>query len=406
VRSNDWRALSVRGVALIGVAGLLALSACSDDEAASPATTVPAPASTAATIAPVADVVLDASTEATLQSVFEEGFATSGMPGAAAYVSIGDDVWTSALGVGDLSTQAPFDPEGIVRIASNTKTFTASAVLQLVSDGELSLDATVDEFIDGITNGDEITVRHLLSMTSGIWDFTSDDELVGRFDADPMLEWAVDDTVELIEGKPASFEPGEKVQYCDSNYVLLGVILEEVSGMDVSTYVASRILEPLGLDDTRFPAADQPGVPDPHPTGYQPGPDGLGDLSTLTPVGDVNPEFAWTAGNMTSTLEDLAAWADELATGTLLAGDVQAERLDARRFDGQAVNFGYGLGVIRLNDFVGHDGAIIGYSSVVMRLPQADATFVLVGNASNNFTTPTMDIFLAMVKVLYPEQLS
>jgi D-alanyl-D-alanine carboxypeptidase len=79
--------------------------------------------------------------------------------------------------------------------------------------------------------------------------------------------------------------------------------------------------------------------------------------------------------------------------------------VDARQFDGQKIQFGYGLGIIRIGDFRGHDGAIVGYSTVVMRLPEQDATYVIVGNASSNFTTPTMDIFLSMVKELYPDQL-
>jgi D-alanyl-D-alanine carboxypeptidase len=395
-------------VAALAVASL-AVGCGSDDDTSTVTTDVTTGTGTsspAGTLFPVPDVTLDDDTQTLLQSTFEEGFGASGMPGAAAYVSIGDEVWTSSLGVDDLQSQAPYDPEGKVRIASNTKTFTATAVLELVDDGEVSLDDTIDQYVDGITNGDRITIRDILAMRSGIWDFTSDDDLVARFDADPTFEWDVSDTVDLIKGKPASFEPGAEVQYCDSNYVLLGVVIEEASGMTAAEFINSRVVEPLGLTDTRFPLPGETEVPDPHPTGYQPTSDSLGDLDQLTPVGGINPQFAWTAGAMSSTLGDLAVWAEALADGELLETSTQEERLEGQRFDGQQVNFGYGLGVIRLNDFVGHDGAIIGYSSVVMRYPEADATFVIVGNASNNFTTPTMDIFLAMVKELYPDQLS
>lgn len=369
------------------------------------ATAAPADSTASTATAAPAQVVLDEATRATLQRIFEDNFAASGMPGAAAYVSIGGEEWSSTAGVSDLETEEPYDADGTVRIASNTKTFTATAVLMLADEGQLSLDDTLEQYVPGITNGDRITIRHLLGMSSGIWDFTADEELVTRFDADPMIDWTVEDTVELVKGKPAEFEPGEKVQYCDANYVLLGVILEQVSGMEAAEFVNTRIVQPLGLANTRFPADDQPGVPEPHPTGYLPGPDGLGDLEQLQPVGDINPQFAWAAGNMTSSLADLAAWGEELAEGTLLSPETQRERLEGRRFDGQTINFGYGLGAIVLNDFVGHDGAIVGYSSVVMRYPDADATFAIVGNASTNFTTPTMDIFLAMVQELYPDQL-
>jgi D-alanyl-D-alanine carboxypeptidase len=123
-------------------------------------------------------------------------------------------------------------------------------------------------------------------------------------------------------------------------------------------------------------------------------------------MGDINPEVASGAGNMTSTMSDLAVWVRALADGDLLSPELQAERLEFRRFEGQALDVGYGLGVIRLNDVIGHDGAIMGYSTVAMYLPEADATFVLIGNGSSNFTTPTMDIFLQMLAALYPDQVA
>ncbi len=350
--------------------------------------------------------MLDDSTTETLQAAFEEAFGSSGMPGATAYVQIGDDVWTSTLGVGDLETDEPFDPEAIVRIASNTKTFTATAVLQLVDEGRLSLDDTLDTFVPGITNGDTITVRNLLQMSSGIWEFSSDPDLLARWNADLNMPWTVDESIALMQGKPAQFAPGEKVVYTDSNYVLLGRILEEVTGMSAAEAITSMIIEPLGLSDTRFPAPGQSEVPDPHQQGYRPPAEELGDIEALQPVGDINPEVAWTAGNMTSTMADLVTWVTALADGELLSDELQAERLESERFDGQQINFGYGLGVVKLNDFIGHDGAIMGYSSVAMRDPEADATFVIVGNASTNSTTPTLDIFIAMLQQLYPEQLS
>jgi len=348
-------------------------------------------------------VVLDDATRATLQEVFERSFAQTGMPGATAYVSIGGDVWTATLGVDDLSTNEPFPADGTVRIASVTKSFTATAILEAVDQGRLSLDDTLEQFVPGIANGDQITVRDLLSMTSGVWDFTSDDAVVAAFDADPMMAWTPERTVEAIREHPAEFSPGEKVVYCDSNYVLLGLVLEQVTGMTAAEAITTMVVEPLRMSGTRFPADDEPGVPAPAITGYQPGPGS--DFSRLTPVGDIDPRFAWTAGAMTSNVEDLVLWAHELSDGSLLDPATQAARLDSRRFDGQKVDVGYGLGVTTLNDLVGHDGAILGYSTAVFRYPQADATFVVVGNGSNNFTTPTMDIFLSFVQALYPDQL-
>jgi len=386
------------GAASSAVVIALSISACSGSAPT-------APTAPSASTSPASEVVLDEETRAALTSVLDEGFDASGMPGVAAFVRIGDDVWEAALGVGDLSTGEPFDADAFIRIASNTKTFTATAVLLLVDEGTISLDDPVEQFVPGITNGAEITVRDLLQMSSGIWEFTSDAELMDRWSADLMMPWDAAQTVELLKGKPAQFAPGEKVVYTDSNYVLLGAILENVTGSDAADAINEMVVEPLGLVDTDFPDADESGIPDPHQQGYRPPGEELGDLGQLQPVGEINPEVAWTAGAMTSTLADLVTWADALADGELLSPELQAERLQSRRFDGQTLDFGYGLGVIRINDLVGHDGAIMGYSSVAMRYPQADATFVIIGNASTNSTTPTMDIFLSMIQELYPEQL-
>ena len=364
----------------------------------------PAPQPSATTTGDAA-VTLTDETRATLQKLFDDGVAASGMPGAAAYVRIGDKEWTAVAGVSDLATQEPFDPADHVRIASNTKPFVATVVLQLEDEGALSLDDVLETYVPGIPNGDSITIRDLLQMSSGIWDLTSDDALMAQWADDLTMPRTVDESIALMRENPSRFEPGSKVVYTDSNYILLGRIAELVTGTSLAELVQSKILDALGLKETRFPTPDQADLPVPAAQGYRPPGEQLGSLDELISVGDINPEVAWGAGNMSSTLGDLAIWADALADGTLLSPELQAERIAARQFDGQTIEFGYGLGIIRLGDFLGHDGAIVGHSSAVFRLPADDATFVIVGNASSNFTTPTMDIFLSMVKELYPDQL-
>jgi D-alanyl-D-alanine carboxypeptidase len=105
-------------------------------------------------------------------------------------------------------------------------------------------------------------------------------------------------------------------------------------------------------------------------------------------VGDVNPEVSWTAGAMTSTVEDLERWSRVLADGSLLSRRLQRERLEPHRLDGVQIDAGYGLGVERINDLVGHNGAILGFSTAMYCCPAADASFVVPANASTNVTTP------------------
>ena len=352
---------------------------------------------------PGAPVRLDDATEARLQADFEETFAAAVVdgvqtPGAIAYVSIGDQEWISALGVSDVATQAPIDPAEHGRIGSVTKPIVATAVLELIDEQKLSLDDTLQKFIPGIANGDRITIRQLLSMSSGVWNYTTDEQLVGTFAAQPMAPWTIDRTIELIRTHRADFAPGEKVAYCDSNYVLVGRIAEIVTGQPVSEVVRSWVTEPLGMTGSRMPADDQPGVPDPGIGSFQP------VNGQLVPIPDLNPDFAWTAGAATSTVADLARFAREVTDGTLLSPRLHAQRLTMQQFTGTALNVGYGLGVLNMNDLIGHNGAITGGGATMLRLPEQDATFVVLVNLSTNSANSSDAIANALIDELYPGQ--
>ena len=354
--------------------------------------------------------VMDESTVATLEEIFAAQFATAGVAGLAGVVRIGDGVWTGSTGVVDLETGEPYRAEDFVRIASITKSFTATSILQLVDEGRLSLGDLLEDYVPGVINGDVATVADLLGMRSGIPDFTANAAFGERFTADPTMAWANADTLAVIAEAPGpDFAPGEKVAYCDSNYALLGMVMEIVTGKTAAETITAAIIEPLGLTSTSFPTG--PGIPDPHPTPYVP------DLTSGTDVfdneerpprvvGEVNPAVASTAGAMISTLADLQAWGTELVEGTLLSPETQALRLKTRRFDGQQVNLGYGLGITNLNEFLGHDGAIFGFSSVVLTRPQTDTQIAFVANESTNSTTPTLTIAFNVIKTLYPDQVT
>jgi len=380
---------------------VLAAAACGGGEGSS---TQPGP------MTPVSDVRLDEATRARLQRSFERSFATeiagTQTPGAAVLVAVGDDEWVSSLGVAEISAREPMTADRRFRIASLTKTFVATAVLQLVDEGQVALDDPLERFVPGIANGDRVTVRDLLAMSSGVWSFTSDEALVARFDGDPMLPWTVDDTLDLVRDHDADFSPGAEVVYSDSNYVLLGTILEQVTGQPIGEVIEERILEPLALTETSFPSDDEPGVPAPAAVGYLPTGTSAQPGGDLRPVTAINPTFAWASGAMTSTARDLGRWAAELTDGTLLSPELQAQRLQTRRFSGVNVDYGYGLGVMNTKDLFGHTGGIVGFGAVMMRFPAADATFVVLVNASTNFDNASLDIFNALLGELFPEQVT
>lgn len=411
------RRQALRAVGVVGFSSIAAACSADSGRAGSDSTTSPvssssgtevsSPAGTSGASTPAEAVTLDDATTATLDRLFDSAFLATGVAGLAAAVWIGEDTWRRTTGYANLADRTPFDPTDHVRIASITKSFTATAVLQLVDQGKIALADTLETYVPGVANGAEVTVQDLLGMTSGIFDFTSDDAFLAAFTADPTLPWSSAQTLEVIARHEPLFAPGSEVAYCDSNYVLLGMILHKVTGAAAGDVITTNVIDRLPLPATTYPTENT--IAGPHPTGYVPvvtdpnAPfDNVGSPPTI--VDHVNPAVAGTAGAMISTLDDLRVWGNELAAGTLLSPATQALRLQGRPFPGQKINIGYGLGCERLNDFVGHNGAIFGFSSVVMRRPQTDFTIAAVANESTNFTTPTSSFVYAVIKELFPDQ--
>jgi D-alanyl-D-alanine carboxypeptidase len=366
-----------------------------------------APSTSASASSSAAPVVLDTATLAKLDAMFDSVFASTGVAGMAAGVWIGSTAWNKSAGYADLATQTAFRPDDHVRIASITKSYTATATLMLVDQGELTLQDTLESFVPGIANGSEITVAMLLGMTSGIYDFTSDQTFLDDFTANPTMPWSYDQTLAIIKNHDPNFAPGAEVQYCDSNYVLAGMILEKITGMPLDAVITSSVIGKLQLPQTSYPTTTT--IPEEHPTGYVPPvtePHAPFDNAGSPPaiVTELNPAVPAGAGAMISTLDDLRTWGSEIAEGSLLQPQTQALRLQAKPFPGQQINIGYGLGCEVLNEFVGHNGAVLGFSSVVMRRPQVDVTIAAVANESTNFTTPTSNFSYAVIKELYPDQ--
>lgn len=325
----------------------------------------------------------------------------SRLPGAAVGVwAPGRGRYVRAFGIANRNTGRRARITDHVRIASITKTFTATAVLQLVQRGRLSLDDNLSEYVSGVPNGDVITIRQMLNMTSGIYDYTDDDAFAQSFYSNPTGSFTKADFFAILGRHPPSFAPGTAAEYSDSNYYLLGLILEEVTGRPVGRVIRDQILRPLRLTNTSY----QTGLtlPKPFAHGY------FGGLDLTDPLTDdtrINPAAGAAAGAMQSTLGDVRKWAKALATGGLLSRSLQAQRLQTVPFPnpGSPVTIGYGLGIFKLDNLLGHNGAILGYSSAMFYLPSKRATIVVWGNNSTNSTTPTTTIAFDIVELLFPK---
>jgi D-alanyl-D-alanine carboxypeptidase len=234
-------------------------------------------------------------------------------------------------------------------------------------------------------------------MTAGIFSYTADAAFQAAYDADPLMPFSLEDLLAILRRNPPAFPPGESAQYSDTNYYLLGLIVDQLTGQRVGAAIDQRIVQPLRLTGTSYPTT--PDMPEPYAHGYNAEPSG-----TLRDVTRSNPGVAGAAGAMLSTLDDLRLWTEALTHGALLSPTMQRERLHWSAFPGgEALDYRYGLGIMAYDGFIGHSGGIAGYESMAFHLPEANATIVVLANKSGLFGGgAAVPIFFDIVNLLFP----
>jgi D-alanyl-D-alanine carboxypeptidase len=311
-----------------------------------------------------------------LRTVLDEQMAVYNVPGAIVGMWFpGIGTWVAGAGVADLSTgEAPL-PTDQVRIGSITKSFTATCVLELVDARKLALTDALSKYVPWVPNAGHITVRRLLNMTSGLYNFTDDQTFWDKVLADRMALWTPRQLVKLAVSHPAVFPPGQRYMYCNTNYVLLGMIIEKVTGNPASHEITTRIIDRLGLKHTFFPMGH--GLPAPYMHGYAPvdgQPTGSAELQDFSIY---SPTPFWTAGGMVSTVGDLKIWLKAIATGKLLSARMHAAQL---KFSAPNTS-SYGLGVMNASGTMfGHSGEVPGYNSSMYYSPRLKATSIVLIN--------------------------
>ena len=338
-----------------------------------------------------------------LQQIIASGWGASNAPGFNVGIWVpGQGSYVQTLGVSDLATGAPLQPDDHFRIGSVTKTFTATAILQLVDEHKISLDDRLARYVTGIPYGDQITIAQLLGMTSGVYDFVNDPEFTAAYVANPLLPFSLSQVVAIIQRNKPLFPPGTSIAYDNSGYYLLGAIAEKVSGLPLGQLIAEKITRPLGLQprDTSYPAT--PAMPAPFSRGY------LVNAASFSDATASNPAVPAGAGAMISTLSDLKVWAKALATlDSSLTSATQALRLKTPGAGAKPRSSrpGYGLGIASFNGFLGHDGSVFGYGTTILYLPSEDATIVGLSNTAVIVgNPPPLLITLAVAAHLFPEQ--
>jgi D-alanyl-D-alanine carboxypeptidase len=359
-------------------------SSSSDESSSSSSTTTTSSASSTA----------EPSQGVEFQKILDDTRAKAGFPGVIAQVASPDGTWTGTSGtVGQGKTQTPKATDK-TRIGSLTKTMTATLLLQLVQEGKVSLDDTIGKYVPGVPNGDVATLLQLADMTSGIPSYTSSQAVQDKYFANPQYNWPPQELVDAVKPLPADFAPGKGWSYSNTNYVLLGMVIEQVLNQPISDVFEQRLFKPLGMSDTTF-AGGSTEIGDPHLDGLtnQNQPPGQNVDSTHW-----NPSFAFTAGAVISTLDDLKKWGQALFTGEgVLDPATQQLRRDSIIHDipPNTATTGYGIGIGDRNGWWGHDGDIPGYNSVLFHNYDSDTTIIVLTNSDNTFTVDGKDVFPA-----------
>jgi D-alanyl-D-alanine carboxypeptidase len=324
------------------------------------------------TSAPAA--TLPASLTSDLDAAAKAGLAETSSPGTIVAVQTPQGRWIKAFGVAETATGASMAVDDVQRIGSVTKTFTGTLILQLAEDGKLSLDDTIDHYVDGVPNGSTITLRMLLDMTSGLASYTRNADLVNAWFANPSAPWTPAQLLTASFALPPEFEPGAKFDYSNTNFILLGEVVERVTGTTFADALEQNVLAPLGLHHTAM--ATGTALADPHAQGYTL--QGTADTD-FTPVDATgwDPSFAYTAGEMTSTISDMLVWARALTTGhDILNTATQTERLAS--VPGKA---GYGLAVGCIDGWFGHTGEIPGFNTSLFTDTRSGTSVVVFTNS-------------------------
>lgn len=379
-------ALSVALAALVGLAGCTAQPQSATSTPKTHATVIAStcvsdPAAVVARTSDLPTTAMSADLTATIDTAAQAGFAQAAAPGAIVAVQSPAGLFLKAYGVADPATGAPMTTDMYQRVGSVTKTFTATLILQLAADGELSLDDPVSKYIPGVTNGDEVTIRMLADMTSGISSYTRDDAWQNIYFTESYRVWSLDELMKIgLALKPQDFAPGTAFDYSNTNTIILGKIIEDVTGESYQRVLSERILTPLAMSQTSYPA-DSAAYPEPHPQGFTLQ-GGHGTPEHPANTTDWNPSWGGTAGELISSAPDLLRFARAEATGAgLLPAEQQIERLRSfREFNGPG-NGGYGLGWGCENGWVGHAGELPGYNTSMFYSTSGDVSVITMTNS-------------------------
>ncbi|MEW6982420.1 serine hydrolase domain-containing protein [Colwelliaceae bacterium 6471] len=294
-------------------------------------------------------------------------------PGVAAIVTKnGQTLYLGTRGMANVELGVPLKDDSVFRLGSITKQFTAAAIMLLQEQGRLSVSDNIHKYVpDFPTEGNTVTIKHLLTHTSGIANYTEDQDIWNKHLKTPTT---LDDMLKMFAKHPMALKTGEQNRYSNTGYVLLGKIIEVASGEKYADFIEKHIFAKLGMKNSRYGGNQL--IPN-RVSGYSMTDKGLEN------AGHVDMMWPHAAGSLLSTVDDLGIWFNALTNGKFISKDsyhqmIQPFKLD----DGTFAQYGYGLGLFRFNKYkaIGHGGGIHGFVTNAFYVPDEDLYVAVLQN--------------------------
>ncbi|HEU4435501.1 MAG TPA: serine hydrolase domain-containing protein [Pyrinomonadaceae bacterium] len=354
--------------------------------------------------------------ETALQTKLDEWHKAASFPGATLGVALANgETLSLAVGFSDRDAKTPMKPTDRMLAGSVGKTFAAATALQLVKEGKIGLDDKIEKYLGSeqwfsrLPNAKEITVRQLMNHTSGLVRYEFKEQFTKDLTANPGKVWKPVELIAYLLDEKAPFEAGKGWDYSDTNYIVLGMIIEKITGRKFYDEANRRLLKPLKLDDT---------IPQDGPRlkgvvqGYAGPNNPFGGTDAMIVNGKfaINPQFEWTGGGYASTASDLARWARMIYEGKAFSPELLPQVLDGVAAPMLGRESKYGLGVIirktTLGTSYGHSGFFPGYMTDIMYFPEHKVALALQVNTSvgRSLGKPLGRVLVEMMEVIAATQ--
>jgi D-alanyl-D-alanine carboxypeptidase len=351
-----------------------------------------------------------------LQRKLDEWHKAGSFPGATLGVVLANgESFGLAVGFSDREKKTPMKPNDRMLAGSVGKTFAAATALQLIKEGKIALDDRVEKYLGSekwfsrLPNAKELTVRQLMNHTSGLVRYEFKEQFTKDLTANPEKVWKPAELVAYLLDEKAPFAAGQGWDYSDTNYIVLGMIIEKVTGKNFYDEATRRLLKPLKLTDT---------IPQDGPKlkgvvqGYAGPNNPFGGTDAMIVNGKfaINPQFEWTGGGYASTAQDLARWAKMIYEGKAFAPELLPQILDGVAAPMLGRETKYGLGVIIRKTVAGttygHSGFFPGYMTDMMYFPEHKVALALQVNTSvgRSLGKPLGRVLVELIEIVAAEE--